>query len=731
MAVVLWVILPLVVVHGVLLRWARRALRFQLLVDLVLLALFGPVLARGLDLNPVRCLTGNAPFAAWSWSGETALQPTQSDVVLQLHPWWEEARRQIVRGRVPWIAPRIGGGAPLLGNGQTGVLAPVMLPVWALGPERGTTVMAVWKVEAAALGTFLLLAVGWRIRLPAAALGAVLWGLGPFLIGWLLSPLAWSLAALPWVWWLVLVLLRGRLFWRRLVVGGVLLGWFMGAGVNPETAAIAVGSALLAGLVLHPRRWRRVLAAGALAALVTVSLAWPVLRTVAASSKARSYAAENPNIEPLPARVRVAAIEQMVLPMALGHPGRGTWRGPYPYAAGAIGIGGAGLIVLIAGGFRRRTRRLAWAATAPLALGAVLAFRIPPLDALLVRLPVIRFMTVPRFAMLVPWGLAILAALAADGHLAGRRRTPVAWIAAVLLVALTVLLAPPGWSAASWALGLSTALAAAAALIVLQKDPARLPWVAAVELVLIALGINPTAAPADRLPKPPILARLQVREAAQPGRIVGLDGVLRPNLASRYGLSDLRSFDPVRPWPLARLHALLGAADPVLPGPLHRAPPRLLGAWSVRYLLTPAGRRVDGWTVVDSGDGVCLWTNPFWLPEVRLVGRTVSMAGADAWLYLAQDPEILSEGAVIPAGDGAAAASRVEFDLETREADRISGRTGCDGPCLLVVAQPWAPGWRASVDGERAPVVRANLAGLGVLLPRGSHRFELAYRPYP
>ncbi len=730
MAVALWVILPLAAVHGVLWRWGRRALAFQLLLDGILAVLFGPVILRGLDLDPVRCLASAPPYTAWRWSPATESQPTQSDVVFLIHPWWQEARRQILRGRIPWISPHIGGGVPLLANGQNGVLAPVMLPVWALGPERGTTVMAVWKVEAAALGTFLLLAVGWRLRAPAAAFGGVLWGLAPFVVGWLLSPLAWSLAGLPWVWWLVAALTRGRLRRGRLAAGGVLMGWFMGAGVNPETAAIAVGSALLAGLVLHPRRWTRLLAAGLLAAVVTVGLSWPVLRTVAASSKARSYAAHNPNIERLPLRLRLAAAEQMVLPMIHGHPGRGSWSGPYPYAAGAVGIGGAGLLVLLASGIRRRRRRPAWAAAAVLAAGVVLAFRVPPLDALLVRLPVIRAMTLPRFAMLVPWGLAVLAALAADGALAGRRRPRRGLIVVGVLLLGTVLLAPAGWPVAAWALGLSTAVAAAAALIVAGRDPARLPWVAAAELLVIAVGINPAAAPADRLPSPPVLARLKARAAARPGRLVGLDGVLPPNLSSRYGLADLRSFDPVRPWPLARLHALLGATDPVLPGPLHRAPPRLLGAFGVRYLLAPAGREVPGWVPLDAGDGVRVWENPHWRPEIRAVGRTVAVDEAGGWRLLAEDPAILEEGAVVPAGSGRAGASRAALRTLLRRPARVTVATDCDGPCLVFVARPWAPGWHARLDGGRARVVRADLAGLGVMSPAGRHRVTLFYDPY-
>ncbi len=730
MAVLLWILVPLLAVHLALWRWLRRGLGFQLLLDLALVVLFGPALVRGQVLDPVRCIQNTPPFTSWAWSPGTELQPTQSDVVLQFHPWWEEARRQLLRGRLPRIAPDIGGGSPLVANGQVGLLAPVMLPVWVLGPERGTTVMAVWKVEAAALGAFLFLAVAWRLRPAAAAVAGVVWGLGPFLMGWLLVPLGWSLALLPWVWWLLQRTLAGRWRWGRVGVAGGLLGWFMGAGLHPETAAIVVGSGLLAGLVLHPRRWARVAAIGLLAALVTVPLAWPGLRLIHASSKGRAYARENPNLRPIPLKLRGMVLEQTLLPAVHGHPGRGTWRAPYPAAAGALGFGGVALALLAAGRLRRRHRRLALAALAQAAVVAVVFFRLPPLDALLVRIPPFDRMTLPRFGLLLPWAAAVLAALAVAGGPSRSLRRRLAWLVPAGLLGLAVATWPTGWGAWDRALVLVTVASCAAGLGVFFSGRMRwLPWIAAVELVALGVGINPAAARRDVLPTPPVIERLTHRVRSERGRICGTGGVLPPNLASRYGIADLRSFDPLRPWPLARLHALLGAENPVLPGPLGWAPPRLLGAWSVRWLVTPegGGPPAGGWLQVDAGDGLRVWENPFFRPEVRLVGRTVTVEEDEGWEMLALDPEMVLEDALLPEGSGEASARSMDLEIVERRPDRLRVLTACDGPCLLLLAQPWAPGWRASVDGRPAPVLRANLAALGVLIPAGAHEAELAY----
>jgi hypothetical protein len=46
---------------------------------------------------------------------------------------------------------------------------------------------------------------------------------------------------------------------------------------------------------------------------------------------------------------------------------------------------------------------------------------------------------------------------------------------------------------------------------------------------------------------------------------------------------------------------------------------------------------------------------------------------------------------------------------------------------LLVVSQPFYPGWRASVDGKWVPIYRVDYMLQGVAVEAGSHRVELSY----
>jgi uncharacterized membrane protein YfhO len=86
---------------------------------------------------------------------------------------------------------------------------------------------------------------------------------------------------------------------------------------------------------------------------------------------------------------------------------------------------------------------------------------------------------------------------------------------------------------------------------------------------------------------------------------------------------------------------------------------------------------------------------------------------------LAGDAARVAPAAVLPAG----------LTVMRREPGRWEIGWHSAEQRLLVVAESWAPGWRALVDGQPRPVEAAAGALLGVRLGPGAGRAELRYRP--
>ncbi|HWN93566.1 MAG TPA: YfhO family protein, partial [Methylomirabilota bacterium] len=69
-----------------------------------------------------------------------------------------------------------------------------------------------------------------------------------------------------------------------------------------------------------------------------------------------------------------------------------------------------------------------------------------------------------------------------------------------------------------------------------------------------------------------------------------------------------------------------------------------------------------------------------------------------------------------------AAVSNVRFTSRSIEA-----QVTASAPTLVVIAQSFYPAWHATVDGDRVPLLRANVAFQAVPVPAGEHRLRLVY----
>lgn len=86
---------------------------------------------------------------------------------------------------------------------------------------------------------------------------------------------------------------------------------------------------------------------------------------------------------------------------------------------------------------------------------------------------------------------------------------------------------------------------------------------------------------------------------------------------------------------------------------------------------------------------------------------------------------LLTEGPALVSPDGPKGTLRVR----ERRGDRVVIESDLDKPGYVVLTDAYDEGWRATVDGRPAPLLRANIAFRAVVVPAGRHVVEQVYRP--
>lgn len=118
------------------------------------------------------------------------------------------------------------------------------------------------------------------------------------------------------------------------------------------------------------------------------------------------------------------------------------------------------------------------------------------------------------------------------------------------------------------------------------------------------------------------------------------------------------------------------------------------------------------------------------LPYASVVGEAVIAADPDeeqellATLNFQQS--VLVSQDVLPPGPRATTA---DVSLLTHAQDRLELDVSLNDPGYLVVNELWFPGWKAKVNGQPAPVLRANRSFRAVPLPAGEHRVIMTFHP--
>jgi hypothetical protein len=233
-------------------------------------------------------------------------------------------------------------------------------------------------------------------------------------------------------------------------------------------------------------------------------------------------------------------------------------------------------------------------------------------------------------------------------------------------------------------------------------------------------------------------------------------------LATRYGLRSIGDYEPLNPGRQAEYFSWFANAEPydrrhrgLYPGtidtfePPPGVPPyatrrRLMDLAAVRFLVVPAGLvtstaevsdfvRDAGWVRRPIGDpDLAVFENPNVVPRTFVVYAARSAPPLEALLATISrddyDPLALVyvEGAV-PAGTTSARGTPARFVTDDERVVEVEATLAQDG--LVVLGDPYYPGWRATIDGAPTPIVAVNHLFRGVRAPAGTHRVRFEYRP--
>ncbi|MEZ5065743.1 MAG: YfhO family protein [bacterium] len=321
------------------------------------------------------------------------------------------------------------------------------------------------------------------------------------------------------------------------------------------------------------------------------------------------------------------------------------------------------------------------------------------------------------------------------------------------------------------------ALATGALLLVAARASGRLPGAVflALALALVAADLGPffqslnVMQPKSRIfpaaPAGGALDWLQQRRLEDgPFRIFHWErtngqftGALPPSTGAIYGVEDALGFDSLN---LARLTELMDAIDPAIVvrrgnfrGP---ADPRsldtpLLDLLDVRFV---AATRADAagpgpWPAGEPVrvPGLALWERPsrgrvFLVDEVRVRSDPRQILAEMAESSFRPDLVAYSEVPVpgvppAPAAAGDARSPRTDGGaapagiarLAEHEDERVVVEVDAERAGLLVLADAYYPGWKASVDGEERPIHRVDHLFRGVAVRPGDRRVEFTYDP--
>jgi Bacterial membrane protein YfhO len=436
------------------------------------------------------------------------------------------------------------------------------------------------------------------------------------------------------------------------------------------------------------------------------------------------------------------------------------WEGDLSDAPWALTLylGPALAFAAAAGGMLSRFQRRWWLAVGMVFLALALGPLVPGYRWAVENVSLLRAVRYPEKFLLVVHGLlCVAAALGFESALREPQRFRIVRRVAIVFAAIAVLAAlavhlRPSFERELLATDLLIAtagfalVAGLASLGRVRPQGAALAFLAlaAIDLYRVNGQLLPTVAWSETLREPS--SALGIRRGNDPLRIYS-DAIGRPavpsfpdgflqeqnlllmEVANYYGIANLNAPSSIN----LRDHELLASLTEHVP---RQQVAPLFAALNTAYVTSPKDlQRYPGLVPVlkpTSTVEAYVYEVEGVTPRAFVAPTLEPVADAPAALgymhgSVAPAERVAVERSAIPPGLPAAMAGSVRIETYRPQEIELAASMQSDG--LVVLSDSFYPGWEATIDGQPAPIVRANYFARGVFVPAGEHRVVFTYRP--
>ncbi len=726
-----------------------------LLLVVPLLVLFPGVFLRGEMTAADGALRAKHPWREYLPDTPPTRNPLAREMLMFGAVWYSDSERIVDNGEWPLWHELQFGGMPLLANGQSTLLYPPRLLDFFLDPFLAITLRTLLKLWLNGMVAYFC-ARSLALGIPSARFLSVGWMLVGFNMVWAYWPNPDVNAWIP-ILFVGVELLLARRYQKGFftLTFGATLALLAG---QPQTAfaqGLGLGVYFVLRILSQPVRWR-----DSLHAVLLAATSWGVALLVSSAALIPFVeyilnSARSAGLDPVAddhATLRGEAAIAFWVPRFFGASCDGNFRGTLN--SNYVGLLYAGIATTIAvplafagraagAGNRKLSICLAVAGVSLLAMAFPVSYLKPVQN-----LPVLNLARGFHHASFGLWALMLLAAMGVDKWFACPRRpwearwSILACFVATAVVVLFLVGNPVPEEGLRQYVLIQCAIAAIFGFFGIAIVVAYCVWprprlfaslflaVLTVDLLVAARGLHPTT-PRDHLfPETEVTDYL--RNLPKPFRLWAVDADIPPGYLQYYALEQWNGYDGIVPARVTRYF------QSCYNGFCWSRAMRIAAVDYHLYskLVTPKSTYREFLEPVIELDGVEVWRDPEAMPRARLVGRVETVPDVDALFArmcaLEFDPTSTAISDAPPDSPlpEPVSANLGRAEIVTRTSTRLAVDVQANADCVLVVADAYYPGWRASIDGAGAEIFPVYHMFRGVIVPAGDHAVEFTYRPW-